>query len=84
ADYGDLPGVTLLDWGEVLAPDGEFTWEVEADGRTARVRAEDGVHNTQFGNALLARATLDAIFSEGRHPPGEAVTTTTTAPAASS
>jgi peptidoglycan/LPS O-acetylase OafA/YrhL len=83
ADYSDLPGVTLLDWGDVLAPEGDFTWEVEADGRTARVRAEDGVHNTQFGNALLARATLDAIFSEGRHPPGEAVTTST-APAPAS
>jgi hypothetical protein len=82
ADYGDLPGVELLDWGEILAPEGEFTWEVEANGRSARVRAEDGVHNTELGNALVARATLDAIFSDGRHPPERtpaADQTTTTA-----
>jgi peptidoglycan/LPS O-acetylase OafA/YrhL len=72
-DFGEIEGVTLLDWGEVLAPEGDFTWEVEADGRTARVRSDDGVHNTEFGNALLARITADGVFADGRHPPDEAV-----------
>lgn len=69
ADYDEIEGVTLLDWGEALAPDGDFTWDVEVDGQSVRVRAEDGVHNTQVGNALLARVTVAAIFSDGRHPP---------------
>jgi peptidoglycan/LPS O-acetylase OafA/YrhL len=82
ADYGDLEGVSLLDWGEILAPDGDFTWDVDVDGESVKVRADDGVHNTEVGNALLSRATVDAIFSEGRHPPGESPTSSTTTTAA--
>jgi peptidoglycan/LPS O-acetylase OafA/YrhL len=65
--YRDLP-VPLLDWGPVVAPGGEYTWEVEGpDGRPEVVRAEDGVHMTPFGNRLLAELTLREIQEIGEH-----------------
>lgn len=71
ADYEEIEGVTLVDWDEAVAPEGEFTWEVSGPGgATAMARVEDGVHMTDFGNELIAGVTVDAIFGDGRRAPG--------------
>jgi len=52
----------LLDWGDVLAPGGTFTWEVPGpDGEPVRVRIDDGVHLTPAGSDLVARATVEHV-----------------------
>jgi hypothetical protein len=62
----ELPGVELLDWGKVLAPDGAFTWDLAGlDGSPVRVRLEDGVHLTPAGSDLVARATVAHVL-DGR------------------
>jgi len=52
----------LLDWGDVLAPGGTFTWEVPGpDGEPVRVRIDDGVHLTPAGSDLVARSTVEHV-----------------------
>jgi hypothetical protein len=71
--FGEIQGVSLLEWDEAVAPDGTFTWDAAGpDGDSARARADDGVHMTEFGNVLLARTTLAAIYEGERRPPAEA------------
>ncbi len=58
----ELPDVELVDWGQVLAPDGTFTWDVVDDaGQRVRVRLPDGVHLTTAGSELVASTTVAAI-----------------------
>ncbi len=59
----ELPDVELVDWGQVLAPDGTFTWDVVDDtGQRVRVRLPDGVHLTPAGSKLVASATVAAAL----------------------
>ena len=66
--YRNLP-VPLLDWGEVVAPDGDYSDTVPGpDGEPEVVRLADGVHMTPFGNRLLADLTLRQVEAVGEHP----------------
>ncbi len=66
--YRDLP-VPLLDWSEVVAPEGTYTETVPGPGgRSIDVRLEDGVHMTEAANRLLAALTLERVEAVGEHP----------------
>lgn len=66
--YRQLP-VPLLDWGQVIAPNGTYTESVLGPrGEPEVVRLADGVHMTAFGNQLLADLTLEEIEAVGEHP----------------
>jgi peptidoglycan/LPS O-acetylase OafA/YrhL len=55
-------GVPLVDWGPAVAPGGEFTWDLPGpDGRPTRVRQDDGVHLTDYGNEIAARALVEQV-----------------------
>ena len=57
------PTIELIDWGQVLAPGGQFHWDVPGrDGGPVRVRLDDGVHLTPAGSDLVAAATVDAVL----------------------
>ena len=70
--YRRLPDVTVLDWHRLAAgPDGGFVRDLpDASGERHGARAEDGLHFTAFGNALLA-ASVSAALADwpGRVPP---------------
>jgi lysophospholipase L1-like esterase len=52
-------GVPVVDLTPVLAPGGRFTWDLpDATGKPIRVRQDDGVHFTDAGNHLEARALI--------------------------
>lgn len=60
---GDTAGVSLIDWGESVAPGGEFTWDLpDAGGTATPVRLSDGLHLTDFGSQLIADQTLAAVL----------------------
>jgi lysophospholipase L1-like esterase len=64
----ELPHIELIDWGDALAPDGEFTWDLPGpDGAPVPVRLEDGVHLTPAGSERVAAATVDSVL--GRSDP---------------
>jgi hypothetical protein len=66
--YRRLP-VDLLDWGEVITPDGTYAETVPGpDGEPIEVRLADGVHMTEAANQLLATLTLEQVESVGEHP----------------
>jgi len=59
----ELPGVELLDWGTVLAPEGTYARDVPGpDGSPVRVRLDDGVHLTDAGSDLVAGATVAHVL----------------------
>jgi peptidoglycan/LPS O-acetylase OafA/YrhL len=68
------PGVGILDWRVIAAPDGSFTWELpDASGTPVQVRHPDGLHFTREGQAVLADYTRDTLIAQweasgGRHP----------------
>ncbi len=60
----DELGIGVIDWFAVLAPSGEFAWELPDDSGTLRpVRWHDGVHLESWGNELLARSLIDVVAS---------------------
>jgi hypothetical protein len=62
-------GVPVLDWGQVITPDGVYTETVVGpDGATHDVRLDDGVHMTEYGNRLLADLTLEQVEVVGENP----------------
>jgi peptidoglycan/LPS O-acetylase OafA/YrhL len=69
------PGVGLLDWRVIAAPDGSFAWELpDAQGHLVPVRHSDGLHFTREGQAVLADFTRDQLQRwwlrlGGRQPP---------------
>ncbi|MEJ5256401.1 MAG: acyltransferase family protein, partial [Acidimicrobiales bacterium] len=72
------PGVGLVDWRVMSGADGAFAWDLpDADGRPVRIRADDGLHFTPAGQAVVADLTRDALLGlwqrSGGHvdvPPG--------------
>jgi peptidoglycan/LPS O-acetylase OafA/YrhL len=68
------PGVGVLDWRVIAAPDGSFAWDLpDAAGTMVRVRHTDGLHFTREGQAVLADFTRDVLAahwseSGGRRP----------------
>jgi peptidoglycan/LPS O-acetylase OafA/YrhL len=68
------PGVGLLDWRVIAAPDGSFTWTLpDAAGNEVQVRHSDGLHFSPEGQAVLADFTRDVLRSHwqtvgGRRP----------------
>lgn len=59
----EQPGLEIIDWGHVLAPEGTFTWDAPGpDGTPTRVRLEDGVHLTPAGSALVAETTVAGVI----------------------
>lgn len=72
AAYRRLPEVTILDWNTLTeAPDGGFTPTlVDAEGTAEQGRADDGLHFTAFGNAVLAATVVEQVAAwPGRTPP---------------
>ncbi len=66
--YRNLP-VPLLDWSQVIAPDGTYTETVAGPGgEPLDVRLDDGVHMTEAANRLLAALTLSQVEAVGEHP----------------
>jgi len=66
--YRNLP-VPLLDWSQVIAPDGTYTETVPGPGgEPLDVRLDDGVHMTEAANRLLAALTLQQVEAVGEHP----------------
>jgi len=62
-------GVPVLDWGQVITPDGVYTETIVGpDGSTHDVRLADGVHMTEYGNRLLADLTLEQVEAVGENP----------------
>jgi hypothetical protein len=59
--------VGLIDWGLLAAPDGSYAESLpDASGELIRVRAEDGLHFTLEGQALLADLTVDSTLEHWR------------------
>ncbi|HEX7132505.1 MAG TPA: SGNH/GDSL hydrolase family protein [Iamia sp.] len=54
-------GVELVDWAGALCPDGEFASTLEVDGVDVAVRADDGLHLTDAGDAVVAEVTWATI-----------------------
>jgi hypothetical protein len=58
------PGVGLIDWGVLAAPDGSFSATLpDRSGQQVEIRAADGVHFTPTGQALQARVTVDQLLA---------------------
>lgn len=65
------PGVGVLDWRVIAAPDGSFTWELpDAEGDLVQVRHPDGLHFTREGQAVLAEYTRDTLLAQWRSTGG--------------
>ncbi len=66
---GCRPGVGVLDWRVMAAPDGSFSWFLPGpDGQPVQVRHEDGLHFTPVGQAAVAdytRQTLQQLWTTG-------------------
>ncbi len=61
---GDLG---LVDWGLLAAPDGSFASHLPDDrGELVKVRADDGLHFTLAGQALLADLTVQGALAHWR------------------
>jgi peptidoglycan/LPS O-acetylase OafA/YrhL len=59
------PGVGLIDWRILAAPDGSFTWDLpDREGRMVRVRDVDGLHFSPEGQAVLADRTVQAVRTQ--------------------
>jgi hypothetical protein len=59
------PGVGLIDWRVVAAPDGSFTWDLpDRSGQMIRVRDDDGLHFSPEGQAVLADRTVRAVRTQ--------------------
>jgi peptidoglycan/LPS O-acetylase OafA/YrhL/lysophospholipase L1-like esterase len=59
------PGVGLVDWRVLAAPDGSFTWDLpDRSGNPVRVRDEDGLHFSPEGQAVLADHTMQAVRTQ--------------------
>lgn len=54
-------GVEQVDWEGALCPDGEFATSLDVDGAEVEVRAGDGLHLTDAGDAIVAKVTWTAI-----------------------
>jgi hypothetical protein len=58
---GDLG---IVDWGRLANPDGTYAAELpDAQGNPVKVRADDGLHFTLDGQALVADLTVDAVLA---------------------
>ena len=53
--------VEQVDWAGALCPDGAFATSLEVDGAEVEVRAEDGLHLTDAGDAIIADVTWSTI-----------------------
>ena len=55
------PGTVYLPSGPVLAPGGQFTFQLETQKGEQTIRTPDGVHLTSAGAELLSQAVISAI-----------------------
>ncbi len=54
-------GVDRIDWRKILTPDGEFLAQIPYKGRTLIIRDDDGLHLTDYGNALVVEETFRVL-----------------------
>jgi lysophospholipase L1-like esterase len=59
----------LVDWNELLAPEGGATEAVSFDDQSVGLRAEDGVHFSPAGIPVVAQWLFDALMPDPPEPP---------------
>lgn len=54
-------GVDRIDWAKILTPKGEFVAVIPYKGRALKIREDDGLHITDYGNALVVEETFAVV-----------------------